>query len=236
MQRSRVKDNASEDRAFLLLCIFSNLFLGIFYFLVAFKLLCLLLVKRTSTWERLVLVFASCRLDDFVAILPSLQSCLCAISFPLRCCPICSLVQYYFLCTIVPCAVLPVLKVVLCAILPWVFNRDPWAMILCVQYCFLFNASLCYLKCTLHAILRRAINIDSKPLLQRYIAAICVCNISCKMIENMLLLSHSTRCCIQRNCASNAAKAIRLNQRVEKLQACLFDQQRCVWCRWGLHR
>ena len=20
---------------------------------------------------------------------------------------------------------------------------------------------------------------------------------------------------------------------VEKLQACLFDQQRCVWCRWG---
>ena len=200
VQRSRVKDNASEDRAFLLLCIFSNLFLGIFYFLVAFKLLCLLLVKRTSTWERLVLVFASCRLDDFVAILPSLQSCLCAISFSLhyclmcslasvqscslctvvpcavscnvvffallshvqsclcaisfslRCCPICSLVQYYFLCTIVPCAVLPVFKVVLCAILSCVFNHDLWAMILCVQYCFLCNPSLCYLKCTLRTI------------------------------------------------------------------------------------
>ena len=121
VQRSRVKDNASEDRAFLLLCIFSNLFLGIFYFLVAFKLLCLLLVKRTSTWERLVLVFASCRLDDFVAILPSLQSCLCAISFSLPCCPVCSpvcvCVQYCFF------ALLSHVQSCLC----W-----KWS---CVQYC-----------------------------------------------------------------------------------------------------
>ena len=129
--RSRVMDNASEDRAFLLLCIFSNLFLGIFYFLVAFKLLCLLLVKRTSTWERLVLVFASCRLDDFVAILPSLQSCLCAISFSLHCCPMCSLacVQFRFLCAIVP-------SVVLCNI---VF----FALLSHVQCCHVFNIVLC---------------------------------------------------------------------------------------------
>ena len=127
VQRSRVKDNASEDRTFLLICIFPNLFLFLFYFF-AFKLLCLLLVKRTSTWERLVLVFASCRLDDFVAILPSLQFCLCAISFSLLYCPISSLVQYCFLCAVVPCAVLPVQSGSMC-------NVAMCSILFCVQ-CF----------------------------------------------------------------------------------------------------
>ena len=103
---------------FIRLISLSFLFLGCLQIVVS----SFVLVKRTSTWERLVLVFASCRLDDFVAILPSLQSCLCAISFSLRCCPN------------VPSALLPVFKVVVCAILPcvqsWPLGNDPLCSIL----------------------------------------------------------------------------------------------------------
>ena len=95
VQRSRVKDNASEDRVFLLLCIFSNLLFCLFLFLGCLQIavssfgeedqhlgatgacVCELPARRLRCNLALSAVLPLCNFV-FFALLSHVQSCLCA--------------------------------------------------------------------------------------------------------------------------------------------------------------